>query len=382
MSHASAASDAGMPGATAVRPGATTSPSRASIAAAALATPRTRPPGSSACRRSADERDDPPAGPWTSAAALRDAIARRETFGARGLPGRARPASGAANRQLHAFISVSGERALARADALDRGPRAPARCTACRSRSRTTSPSPACARPPGRRCSTTTSPPSTRRSPRDSKRRAPSSSARRCATSSRWGRRRRIARSGPSHNPWALDRAPGGTSGGSTAAVAAGLRARSRSDRTPADSIRQPAAFCGVVGLKPTYGRVSRYGLIAFASSLDQIGPIARTTDDAALMLDVISGADPRDANGRGTPRRRLVRRLPRRSIAGLRDRRATASAGIGRRAGRQARFDDALARSGASARASRRSNCRTAPRHRRLLHRRHGRSEREPGAV
>src|ERR1700712_5139075 len=122
---------------------------------------------------------------------------------------------------------------------------------------------------------------------------------------------------GAVRNPRALDRVPGGSSGGSAAAVAAGLCAASLGTDT-GGSIRQPAAFCGVVGILPTYGRVSRYGLIAFASSLDRVGPFAASVADAATVLQVIAGHDPLDATSSTRPVDDYVAALAQ-PVAGLR---------------------------------------------------------------
>ncbi|MBL3588571.1 MAG: Asp-tRNA(Asn)/Glu-tRNA(Gln) amidotransferase subunit GatA [gamma proteobacterium endosymbiont of Lamellibrachia anaximandri] len=106
---------------------------------------------------------------------------------------------------------------------------------------------------------------------------------------------------GPVHNPWDRERVPGGSSGGSAALVAARLAVAATGTDT-GGSIRQPAALCGITGLKPTYGRVSRYGMIAFASSLDQGGPMTRSAEDAALMLQAMAGFDPKDSTSAEEP--------------------------------------------------------------------------------
>ena len=165
---------------------------------------------------------------------------------------------------------------------------------------------------------------------------------------------------GPVHNPWALDRIPGGTSGGSAATVAASITPLALGSDT-GGSIRQPAAMCGVVGLKPTYGRVSRYGLIAFGSSLDQIGPLTRTVHDAALALGVIAGADAADATSAPEPVADYAAALTG-DIRGTAHGRAGAAARTGRRSRKcRARVQSVARRAGRPRRHARRHRiCRT----------------------
>ena len=122
---------------------------------------------------------------------------------------------------------------------------------------------------------------------------------------------------GPTRNPWNLAKIPGGSSGGSAAALAAGMCLGALGSDT-GGSIRQPAAMCGVTGFKPTYGRVSRYGLLSMASSLDQIGPFARTAEDAALILEAIEGEDPLDSTS-ASRARYAAPKLPADGLKGLR---------------------------------------------------------------
>ncbi len=147
---------------------------------------------------------------------------------------------------------------------------------------------------------------------------------------------------GPSRNPWDLSRVPGGSSGGSSAAVAA-FEAPLGIGTDTGGSIRQPAAVCGVVGVKPTYGGSSRYGVVAFASSLDSPGPLARTVLDAALLHEVMSGHDPLDATSIDAPVPPVVAAARQADVSGLRIGVVTELSGDGYQPGVLARFGEAV---------------------------------------
>jgi aspartyl-tRNA(Asn)/glutamyl-tRNA(Gln) amidotransferase subunit A len=148
---------------------------------------------------------------------------------------------------------------------------------------------------------------------------------------------------GPTHNPWDLGRIPGGSGGGSSAALAS-YQAPLAIGTDTGGSIRQPAAVTGTVGVKPTYGGVSRYGLVAFSSSLDQAGPCARTVLDAALLHEVIAGHDPRDSTSIDAPVPPVVEAASARDLTGLRVGVVRELQGDGYEPGVQARFDEAVA--------------------------------------
>ncbi|MFY0406115.1 Asp-tRNA(Asn)/Glu-tRNA(Gln) amidotransferase subunit GatA [Solicola sp. PLA-1-18] len=147
---------------------------------------------------------------------------------------------------------------------------------------------------------------------------------------------------GPTHNPWDLDRIPGGSGGGSAAAVAA-FEAPLAIGTDTGGSIRQPGAVTGTVGVKPTYGGVSRYGLVALASSLDQAGPVTRTVLDAALLHEVIGGHDPRDSTSIDAPAPAAVEAAGRTDVAGLRVGVVKELGGEGYQPGVRARFDEVV---------------------------------------
>ncbi|MDT3443732.1 MULTISPECIES: Asp-tRNA(Asn)/Glu-tRNA(Gln) amidotransferase subunit GatA [unclassified Pseudofrankia] len=147
---------------------------------------------------------------------------------------------------------------------------------------------------------------------------------------------------GPTRNPWDLARIPGGSSGGSSAAVAA-FEAPLAIGTDTGGSIRQPAAVCGLVGVKPTYGGVSRYGLVAFSSSLDQAGPLARTVTDAALLHAAIAGHDPMDSTSVEVPIPPVVEAAARLEVLGMRIGVVRELSGEGYEPGVQARFDEAV---------------------------------------
>jgi aspartyl-tRNA(Asn)/glutamyl-tRNA(Gln) amidotransferase subunit A len=148
---------------------------------------------------------------------------------------------------------------------------------------------------------------------------------------------------GPTHNPWDLERIPGGSGGGSSACIAA-FEAPLAIGTDTGGSIRQPAAVTGTVGVKPTYGGVSRYGLVALASSLDQAGPCARTVLDTALLHSVIAGYDPKDSTSINKPVPAVVQAAKRGDIKGMRIGVVKELGGEGYQTGVQTRFDETVA--------------------------------------
>jgi len=229
-----------------------------------------------------------------SATQLRDAIRRGDTTIEQVVTD-ALARIDAANPRLNAFITVDAERALARARALDRNPAAAGplhgvpvaiKDTICVRGMRTTA---------GSRVLGDFRPPYDATVVARLEAAGAIVVGKTNCDEFAMGSSTEHSAFGVTRNPWDDARTPGGSSGGSAVAVAAGLTPIALGSDT-GGSVRQPAAFCGVVGARPTYGRVSRYGLIAFASSLDQVGPFARTVADTALVQDVIAGADPHDA--------------------------------------------------------------------------------------
>ena len=185
----------------------------------------------------------------------------------------------------------------------------------------------------------------------------------------------------PTHNPWDIERVPGGSSGGPAAAVTAGEAMFGLGSDT-GGSIRQPAGFCGIVGLKPTYGRVSRLGLIAFASSLDQIGPFTRSVEDAAIVLEAIAGHDPFDSTSSPSPVP-SYRSALRSDLKGVRIGVAEEYSVTGMEPGVETAV--ATAHSGATSTGSRDGSCFVATHEVRafhLLHYRSGGGEREPRSL
>ncbi len=252
----------------------------------------------------------------------------------------------AVDDRVHAFLHVAADSALAQArrgrrTAQHRASRS-ARWPASRSRSRTCSPPSAC-RPPAARASWRAG---TRRTTRRSRRRLKQAGAIIVGKTNMdefaMGSSTENSAFGPSRNPWDLDRIPGGSSGGSAAAVAA-YEAPLAIGTDTGGSIRQPAAVCGIVGTKPTYGGSSRYGVVAFASSLDTPGPFGRTVLDTALLHEAISGHDPCDSTSIDAPVPPVVAAAREADVSGMRIGVVTELSGDGYQPGVLSRFAEAV---------------------------------------